>query len=121
MDRLVLLCVFSLLLPLRGVGGMDVTCTAGQNCTTILQSAFTSGESTIFIQPGVYEVGPLFLSRSNLHVTFAPGSVLLAQRGSFHGGADCLLTIADGDNITVVAYGSEWIMRKQDYINTTQG
>ena len=109
-----------LVLLIFGVDSDNVACTTGQNCTTIFQAAFDSG-GTIYIPEGTYEVGPLFMSKSDSHVTFAPGSILQAQRGSFHDSDACLLTIAVGNNITVVGYGSRWTMRKEDYVNTTEG
>ena len=91
-----------------------VTCGAGQNCTTILQDAIDTGGDNIVVR-GNFTVRPIFLRSSDQTITFAPGAVVAALPGSFHGANDCLFTAHGVENVTVLGYGSQWTMRRRDY------
>jgi hypothetical protein len=90
--------------------------------TDAIQKAIDSGARRVVIPytGRDWVVRPLRLA-SNQRIEFAPGVVLTAKPGAFHGKYDCLFA---GDGVLGVAlqgYGATLRMRKGDYVNPAQG
>jgi hypothetical protein len=86
------------------------------NVTSNLQAAINSRATKLLI-PNVgkpWIVDPLWLS-SDKKITIESGVVLKARKGSFLGTDDCLLRAYDKKNITIVGYGAQIEMNKEDY------
>jgi hypothetical protein len=86
------------------------------NVTSNLQAALNSRASKITI-PNIgmpWIVDPLWLP-SNKQITLESGVVLKARSGSFLGTDDCLLRAYDKQNITIIGYGAQIEMNKDDY------
>ena len=70
-----------------------VTCSNDSDCTTDIQSALDDASNRTLIFRGTYVTTPLLLRANNTLLHFAPGSLLIAKKGAFIGGADSLFTI----------------------------
>ena len=87
-----------------------------QNATFAIQSAINSGAPTVVI-PYVgrpYYVDPITLT-SNQTVILEKGVVIVARKGSFRGGGDCLFSAENQKEIAIIGYGAVIEMRKDDY------
>jgi len=91
--------------------GFNVT-----DATPFLQKAFDSGADTVIVDyvGKDWIVTPLFV-KSNTVIIFEPGVVVMAKKGEFHGENDCLITISNASNISLLGYGATLRMRKSDY------
>jgi len=89
------------------------------DATSFLQRAFDSEFDTIVIDyvGKDWVTKPLFV-KSNKVLIFEPGVVIMAKAGEFHGESDCLFTITNASNITMIGYGATFRMRKTDYQNS---
>jgi hypothetical protein len=90
----------------------------GGDDTAVFQAALNaaSGQNwTLYIPvPPIspYLVNPLFV-QSNTTLLFAPGVVIKAAPG--YGGDDCLLSITNVTNVTIIGYGATLTMPKAEY------
>jgi len=84
--------------------------------TRFLQAAIDSGARKVIVP---YRGAPWIITpvklRSDLELVFEPGVLVLAKKGSFHGGNDSLFAAVDAHDVTVRGYGAMLRMRKQDY------
>ncbi|MEA3365042.1 MAG: right-handed parallel beta-helix repeat-containing protein, partial [Candidatus Hydrogenedentes bacterium] len=89
-----------------------------EDATEALQAAINSGVAKLTVdnvgKPWV--VRPLQLA-SNQEIHFEKGVEVVAKRGEFKGGGDCLFTASNKENITLVGYGATWRMHRSDYDN----
>ena len=86
------------------------------DATDALQSAINSG-ATKLIVPNMgkdWIVRPLMLA-SNQEIVFEKGTVIMAKKGEFKGGGDCLFRGMNLENVTLNGYGATFRMRKKDY------
>ena len=63
-----------------------------------------------------WQVEPVFIRRSNLTLSLAPGAVLQAKKCSFRGTSDSLLTLEFASNVTILGTGATLKMRKLEYL-----
>lgn len=86
------------------------------DATSFLQQAFDSGADTIIVDfvGKDWIATPLFV-KSNTVIIFEPGVVVMAKNGEFHGDYDCLLTVSNASNVSLIGYGAILRMRKSDY------
>ena len=89
---------------------------SAEDSTSFLQAALDSGlpEIVIDVQPTPWVSRPLF-ARSNQRIVFEKGVVLQAKRGEFWYISDCLFTIGDCKDVTVVGNGAVLRMWREDY------
>lgn len=89
-----------------------------EDSTEALQAAIDSGVARLLVdhvgQPWV--VRPIRLA-SNQQIHFADGVEVVAKRGEFKGGGDCLFSAINKENITLIGYGARWRMHRSDYDN----
>ena len=87
--------------------------------TEYIQSVLDSVSDVVIIpaEPGPWYTGPLEINRDDLTILFEPGARLEAREGLFQGTGECLLTIQEKSNISLIGLGGpEGIyMRKKDY------
>ncbi len=87
--------------------------------TAYLQSVLDSDAELIIIpsSPGPWYTGPLFVNRDNLTIWFEPEARLEAKEGLFENTGDCLITITERNQISLIGPGGNTglYMRKQDY------
>ena len=101
-----------------GAPAAVIRCAAGQNCTTVLQSALDLGGEVEL--RGVFTVRPVFIARPATVLRLARGALLRAEPGAFHGTGDCLVSIKAVGNVSVVGYGARLQMRRGDYANMSR-
>jgi Right handed beta helix region len=86
------------------------------DATDALQAAIDSGAKKVVVpykgRPWI--VRPIRL-RSHLELSFEPGVMLLAKKGEFRGGGDCLLMAMDQEDIKIKGPGAILRMHKTDY------
>ena len=89
-----------------------------EDATDVLQAAIDSGVARLTVdhvgQPWV--VRPLRLA-SNQEILFEKGVEVVAKRGEFKGGSDCLFTASNKQNIALIGYGATFRMHRSDYDN----
>jgi len=87
-----------------------------EDSTEILQAAIDSGAERVIVpfMGDPWVVRPIKLG-SNLEIFFEPGVLVLAKKGEFRGGGDCLFQAVDETDVTMVGYGATLRMRKADY------
>ena len=89
-----------------------------EDATGVLQAAIDSGVARLTVdhvgQPWV--VRPLRLA-SNQEILFEKGVEVVAKRGEFKGGSDCLFTASNKQNIALIGYGATFRMHRSDYDN----
>jgi hypothetical protein len=96
------------LLPLLFlVASIGSPCFDATDATDCLQAALDSNITTgitvhLSADNGPWVVRPLWIRRSNLIVSLAPGVVLLAKPGAFRGTGDVLLSISGASNVTIL-------------------
>jgi hypothetical protein len=56
-----------------------------------------------------------FLLKTQPDIDSRSGVVIAARKGSFRGGGDCLFSVKDKKEVTIVGYGAVIEMRKGDY------
>lgn len=101
---------------------MTVHCKNVSDCTADIQDALDHpGTARHVIIPGKdlrgpWQVEPLFIHHGDFTLTVTAGAVLEAKKGSFMKGDDCLLTIEFSTNVTILATGAMFRMRKLDYL-----
>lgn len=85
--------------------------------TEFLQAALDSEHSTIIIDhvPGGWSTRPLFLRRSDVTIIVEPDVMVRAINGAYVGANDCVLTLADVENVTISGYGAKIAMAKPEY------
>ena len=90
---------------------------AEEDATEFLQAALDSGlpEIVIDAKAAPWVSRPLF-ARSNQRIVFEKGVILLAKRGEFWNKTDCLLTIGNCHDVTVVGNGAVLRMWREDYV-----
>lgn len=86
------------------------------DATRCLQEAINSGVRRLIVdnvgKPWVVE--PIKCV-SNQEIRFEPDVEVRAKRGSFKGGGDCLFTIANAHNVSLIGYGATLRMWRDDY------
>jgi hypothetical protein len=91
--------------------GFDAT-----EATACLQAAINSGVPKLTVdnvgKPWI--VDPIQLA-SNQEILFEKGVEVVAKKGSFLGGNDCLFSAVSKENITIRGYGATWRMHRDDY------
>ena len=92
---------------LKPVFSREVSCAAGDNCTTVLQAAIDAGGDLTVT--GTFTVLPIWLRSSDQTLTFAPGSLVIAQRGAYHADADHMFNADGAHNVTINGYGARWM------------
>lgn len=99
----------------------QVVCPPAQrsDCTAALQAGLDDATARhVVIGAGEWQTQPLRLNRSDVVLELAPGSVLQAVRGKYHGGDDTVLTVGPGArNVTVLGAGASIRMWRTDYRN----
>jgi poly(3-hydroxybutyrate) depolymerase len=98
-----------------------VQCPDTADCTEAVQRALDHPVAAHVMIPATdestpWQVEPLFIRRSNLTLSLAPGAVLQAKKGSFRGTSDSLLTIEFASNVTILGTGATLKMRKLEYL-----
>lgn len=68
------------------------------------------------IPAGIYTLTEPLRLRSNLTLEFEPGTLVQAAAGAFKGKADCLVVAEGVQNLSIVAEGVVFRMRKADYL-----
>lgn len=86
------------------------------DATRCLQEAINSGVRRLIVD----NVGKTWVVEpikcvSNQEIHFEPGVEVRAKRGSFKGGGDCLFTIANARNVSLIGYGATLRMWRDDY------
>lgn len=87
------------------------------DATACLQAAIDSPARKVVV-PNVgkpWIVSHTIRLRSNLELELRPGVVVLAMKGKFLGGGECLMAARDCENITLHGDGATLQMRKEDY------
>ncbi len=91
------------------------------DATSSLQSAIDSGVKEVIIpnmgKPWI--VRPIKL-RSNQKIILLPGVIILAKKGEFKGGGDCLFSANNVENLIISGYGATLKMHKKDYQNKNE-
>ncbi|MGD0727023.1 MAG: right-handed parallel beta-helix repeat-containing protein [Spirochaetia bacterium] len=88
------------------------------DATVALQAAVDSGARVIVVP---LMSGPWILSRTldlrsgGLELVLEPGVVILAAKGAFRGGGDCLIQAHGAADFSILGYGASLRMRKSDY------
>jgi len=93
--------------------GFDIS-----NSTSFLQFALESTtEDTIIIDNvgNDWMTGPLRIERNDVTILFENGVTIRSLAGEF-GEFESLFRIIDKENITIIGYGAQFIMNKQEYI-----
>lgn len=94
-------------------------CTSSDDCTTEMQAALDSPAAhTVVFSARTWVTTPLHLTRNHTKLIFAPGSLVLAKQGAFHGTNDDLFAAYVTTNLTISGYGATWRMRRSDYNNS---
>ena len=88
---------------------VEPTCFDPVDATTCLQQLLDQNATAVHVpnhgnRPWI--VRPLWIRRSNLVVTFAPGVVILAKAGSFLGTNDALLSLSGAVNVSLLGGAS---------------
>ena len=88
-----------------------------EDATDCLQQAITSGAKKVIVpfMGSDWIVRPIKLA-GNQEITFEPGVVVMAKKGSFKGKSDSLFTADKQRNITLTGYGATFRMRKSEYV-----
>ncbi len=79
---------------------------------------------TVRVLSGVYETNPIYLNKDNQEIYFEKGVLLLAKSNkknhgkysSFYSPTACLFKAVDRKNISIIAYGATFKMRKEEYV-----
>ena len=94
-------------------------CASTADCTAEMQTALDSPAAhTIVFAAHTWVTTPLHLTRNNTKLLFAPGALVLAKPGAFHGINDNLFAAYVTTNLTISGYGATWRMRRSDYNNS---
>jgi hypothetical protein len=94
-------------------------CTSSTDCTTEIQAALDSPAAhTIVFTARTWTTQPLHVTRNNTRLLFAPGALVLAKEGAYHGISDSLFSVYVSTNLTISGYGATWRMRRDDYNNS---
>ena len=87
--------------------------------TAYIQSLLDSDAELVIIPsaPGPWYTGPLFINRDNLTILFEPEARLEAREGLFEDTGDCLISITERKQISLIGPGGHagLYMRKDDY------
>lgn len=88
------------------------------DATDALQAAVDSGAGIVVVP---LMAGPWILSRTldlrsgGMEIALEPGVVILAARGAFRGGGNCLIQAHGAADFAITGYGASLRMRKSDY------
>ncbi|HYW85416.1 MAG TPA: right-handed parallel beta-helix repeat-containing protein, partial [Spirochaetia bacterium] len=88
------------------------------DATSALQAAVDSGAATVVIplMPGPWIISrTLTIRRGQVEILLEPGVVLLAKKGAFRDGGDCLIRAEGATDFSILGYGATLRMRKSDY------
>lgn len=88
-----------------------------EDSTQYVQAALDSGAKRVVVPAmnSTWIVEPLFVNVDNLEIFFEPSVILQAKKGKFLGRNDSLLSIIERKNITLIGYGAQFRMHKEDY------
>ena len=86
------------------------------DATSALQNAINTGQN-VFVpkETANWIITPITLSHSNQQILFESGSTLEAKPGAFRRANDCLFTVRDCSNVSMVGYGATLTMHQNDY------
>jgi Right handed beta helix region len=88
------------------------------DATSALQAAVDSGAAIVMIprMPGPWIVSRTLNIRSGqVEILLESGVVLLAKKGAFRDGGDCLIRAEGATDFSILGYGATLRMRKSDY------
>jgi hypothetical protein len=78
------------------------------DCTPIVQAALDRHMSIVLpARDGGWPVGPLHITRSNIHLVLEENCKVYARNGSFHGTSDMLLRAVGVTNLTIEGTGAQ--------------
>lgn len=80
-----------------------------------LQAVIDRGGPLVYVPKGEYTLDVPLKMRSNLALTFEPGTTVTAAAGAFQGTFAALIVFEGVSNVTVQAEGCVFKMRKADY------
>lgn len=85
--------------------------------TVVLQAFLDRPEDTLVIpdRGGDYVVGPLFIRNDRKHIVLEPGVVLRGGSGLFPELGDCLISMVNRTDISLVGYGSRLVMPGKEF------
>lgn len=82
-----------------------------------LQAVIDRGGPLVFVPKGTYQLDAPLRLKSGMTLFCEPGTVIEAAQGAFKGLHDSLIQVVNVENVTLIAEGATFRMRKADYMD----